>query len=147
MTELTYTGCTIEQVRWGNNDDPRSFLIIGTEYKIEKVDVRSQHTKIKLYNKMGWFNSVCFKLVETELNTYSNYREGMDPSDIQLESTAKMFEYERLSREIDGCDDVEVLQQMCKFLVKLEMKQRATYSVILQDTLPELANLGSTDGN
>ena len=94
---VEYTGCSDEQVKWGNNDDPRSFLIIGTEYKIEKVDVRSQHTKIKLYNKMGWFNSVCFKLVETELNTYSNYETDMDPSEIQLESTAKMFEYEKLS--------------------------------------------------
>ncbi len=72
---------------------------------------------------------------------------NMNPDEIELTNPSQSFEYERLSREIDGCDDVEVLQQMCKFLVKLEMKQRATYSVILQDTLPELANLGSTDGN
>jgi|TARA_B100000287_G_scaffold376126_1_gene377058 hypothetical protein len=72
---------------------------------------------------------------------------NMNPDEIELTNPSQSFEYERLSREIDECDDVEVLQQMCKFLVKLEMKQRATYSVILQDTLPELANLGSTDGN
>ena len=72
---------------------------------------------------------------------------NMHPDEIELTNPSQSFEYERLSREIDECDDVEVLQQMCKFLVKLEMKQRATYSVILQDTLPELANLGSTDGN
>ena len=72
---------------------------------------------------------------------------NMNPEEIELTNPSQSFEYERLSREIDECDDVEVLQQMCKFLVKLEMKQRATYSVILQDTLPELANLGSTDGN
>ena len=72
---------------------------------------------------------------------------NMYPDEIELTNPSQSFEYERLSREIDECDDVEVLQQMCKFLVKLEMKQRATYSVILQDTLPELANLGSTDGN
>ena len=72
---------------------------------------------------------------------------NMNPDEIELTNPSQSFEYERLSREIDECDDVEVLQQMCKFLVKLERKQRATYSVILQDTLPELANLGSTDGN
>ena len=72
---------------------------------------------------------------------------NINPDEIELTNPSQSFEYERLSREIDECDDVEVLQQMCKFLVKLEMKQRATYSVILQDTLPELANLGSTDGN
>ena len=72
---------------------------------------------------------------------------NMNPDEIELTNPSQSFEYERLSREIDECDDVEVLQQMCKFLVKLDMKQRATYSVILQDTLPELANLGSTDGN
>ena len=72
---------------------------------------------------------------------------NMNPDEIEFTNPSQSFEYERLSREIDECDDVEVLQQMCKFLVKLEMKQRATYSVILQDTLPELANLGSTDGN
>ena len=121
---VEYTGCSDEQVKWGNNDDPRSFLIIGTEYKIEKVDVRSQHTKIKLYNKMGWFNSVCFKLVETELNTYSNYETDMDPSEIQLESTAKMFEYERLSREIENCDNMEELKQMTRAFIKLYLKHQ-----------------------
>ena len=55
---VEYTGCSQEQIRWGNNDDPTLSLVVGREYIIEKVDVRSQHTKIKLYNKVGWFNSV-----------------------------------------------------------------------------------------
>ena len=121
---VEYTGCSDEQVRWGNNDDPRSFLIVGKHYEIEKVDVRSQHTKIKLYNKIGWFNSVCFELVETELNTYSNYKTDMDPSEIQLESTAKMFEYERLSREIENCDNMEELKQMTRAFIKLYLKHQ-----------------------
>ena len=121
---VEYLGCSDEQVRWGNNDDPRSFLIVGTEYKIEKVDVHRQHTKIKLYNKMGWFNSVYFKLVETELNTYSNYETDMDPSEIQLESTAKMFEYEKLSREIENCDNIDELKQMTRAFIKLYLKHQ-----------------------
>ncbi len=58
---VEYIGCSTEQIRWGNNDDPRSLLVIGKEYTIEKVKVHSQHTKVKLLHKMGWFNSVCFK--------------------------------------------------------------------------------------
>ena len=64
----------------------------------------------------------------------------MDPHDIELRNTSLEFEYERMAREIDECDDVETLQQMCKFLVKLEMKTRETYSIILQDTMPEISN-------
>ncbi len=63
----------------------------------------------------------------------------MNPDDVQLRSTSQQFEYEKMSRDIDKCDDIEVLRQMCKFLVKLEMKTRETYSIILQDTLPDLS--------
>ena len=63
----------------------------------------------------------------------------MNPDDVELRSTSKQFEYERMSRDIDKCDDIEVLKEMCKFLVKLEMKTRETYSIILQDSLPDLS--------
>ena len=55
----------------------------------------------------------------------------MNPDDITLTDTTQQFEYEKLSREIDTCGDVEELQKMCKFLIKLEMKTRSNYSVIL----------------
>ncbi len=64
----------------------------------------------------------------------------MNPDDISLRNTSQQFEYERMSREIDEFNDLEGLKRMCKFLVKLEMKQRETYSIILQDTLPDLTN-------
>ena len=57
----------------------------------------------------------------------------MNPDDIELRNTTQNFEYERLSRVVDGCDDVEGLQQMCKFLLKLEMKTRETYSIMIED--------------
>ena len=63
----------------------------------------------------------------------------MNPDDITLINTSQQFEYEKISREIDECNDVETLQQMCKFLVKLEMKTRANYSVMLQDMMPDLS--------
>ena len=67
----------------------------------------------------------------------------MNPDDVQLRSTSQQFEYERMSRDIDKCDDLDSLKEMCKFLVKLEMKTRENYSVILQDTLPDLTQYGT----
>ena len=66
----------------------------------------------------------------------------MKPEDIELRSTSQQFEYEKMSRDIDKCDEVEVLKEMCKFLVKLEMKTRENYSIILQDTLPDISKNG-----
>ena len=63
----------------------------------------------------------------------------MNPDDITLTNTSQQFEYEKISREIDECNDVESLQEMCKFLVKLEMKTRANYSVMLQDMMPDMS--------
>ena len=104
--------------------DPHSHLIIGSEYKIEKVKVDGEHKSIKLYNKMGWFDAKCFSLTQNKLNTYSNYKIDMDPSDIQLESTAKMFEYEKLSREIENCDNIGELKQMTRAFIKLYLKHQ-----------------------
>ena len=62
----------------------------------------------------------------------------MDPDDIFIRNVSSMFQYEKMAREIDQCDDIETLQQMCKFLIKMEMKTRETYSIMLQDTMPEI---------
>ena len=59
--------------------------------------------------------------------------DDMDPDEISLRNTSQEFEYERLARDIDNCSDVETLQQMCKFLVKLEMKTREQYSIMIED--------------
>jgi hypothetical protein len=48
----------------------------------------------------------------------------MNPSDIELESTAKMFEYEKLSREIEDCNDVETLKNMLRCYIKLHMRHQ-----------------------
>ena len=66
----------------------------------------------------------------------------MNPDEIELRSTSQQFEYEKMSRDIDKCDDIEVLREMCKFLVRLEMKTRENYSIILQDTLPDISKNG-----
>jgi len=64
---VEYIGCSKEQVKWGNNDDPnQSFLIVGREYIVSDVKVHSQHTKVSILNKSGRFNSVCFRKVNSE---------------------------------------------------------------------------------
>ena len=57
-----YLGCNPEQIAWGSNDNPEGVLVQGYVYGVENVKVHSQHTKIKLVSKPGWYNSVCFEL-------------------------------------------------------------------------------------
>ncbi len=57
---VKFTGCSIEQIQWGNNDDPNSVLEIGNIYKVVNIDIHSQHTKITLDGIPGRYNSVCF---------------------------------------------------------------------------------------
>jgi hypothetical protein len=48
----------------------------------------------------------------------------MNPSEIILENTSKLFEYERISREIEECENLEALKNMLRCYVKLYMKQQ-----------------------
>lgn len=54
----------------------------------------------------------------------------MDPSEITLRTPSKSFEYEKLSRDIDKIDNVELLQNMLKTYVKLYFKQQETIKII-----------------
>jgi hypothetical protein len=47
----------------------------------------------------------------------------MDPNDIKLDNLSKIFEYEKISREIDLCDDVELLRNISKSNIKLFLQQ------------------------
>ena len=78
--------------------------------------------------------------LQTHMEDISMNRE-LRPGDIQLRNTSQQFEYEKLSREIDDCDDIDILRDMCKFLVKLEMKTRENYSIMFQDLQNALPNL------
>jgi len=58
---VKFTGCTREQVNWGNNTDPEDLLIPGGVYYVQDVIVKSSHTKLILRDVEGKFNSVCFE--------------------------------------------------------------------------------------
>jgi|TARA_R110000868_G_C10622948_1_gene742457 hypothetical protein len=48
----------------------------------------------------------------------------MDPSKISLNNVAKLFEYEKISREIDQCDDIDTLKNISKSYIKLYFAQQ-----------------------
>ena len=52
----------------------------------------------------------------------------MDPNQISLDSITKMFEYEKLSRDIDSIDDIEILRSLAKSHIKLYLKQQEVVS-------------------
>lgn len=50
----------------------------------------------------------------------------MKPDDISLDNLSKNFEYVKLSKEIDECDEVEELRNIAKCFAKLYYKQQET---------------------
>ena len=55
---------------------------------------------------------------------------SLDPSSVELSSPSKQFAYEQMSRDIEKCTDVKVLQDALRCYVKLYFKQQETISVI-----------------
>lgn len=52
----------------------------------------------------------------------------MNPDSISLENFNKMFEYEKISRDIDNIDDLETLRNFAKSYIKLYFKQQEVVS-------------------
>ena len=50
----------------------------------------------------------------------------MNPDDITLEKTSKRFEYEKISRDIEKINDIEIVKNMARCWVKLYLKQQET---------------------
>lgn len=50
----------------------------------------------------------------------------MNPDDMKLESVSKQFEFEKISRELDTCTNIEMMRNFCKCYVKLYMRQQET---------------------
>jgi hypothetical protein len=54
----------------------------------------------------------------------------MTPELIQLSDISKLFEYEKLSRDIDSIDDIELIKTCAKSYIKLYLKQQEVVSEI-----------------
>jgi len=52
----------------------------------------------------------------------------MNPDQIELDNLSKNFEYERISREIDSCENIEQVKNIAKSYVKLHLKFQETIS-------------------
>ena len=48
----------------------------------------------------------------------------MKPEEINLQTTRKLFAYEKMSREIDAINDINTLKDVAKSYAKLYMKQQ-----------------------
>ena len=48
----------------------------------------------------------------------------MDPDQIELKNLNKGFEYVKLAKEIDSCDDKNTLKDIAKSYAKLYLKQQ-----------------------
>ena len=46
----------------------------------------------------------------------------LDPGSIVIENLSKSFEYERIARELDECDNIEEIRDTAKCFLKLYMK-------------------------
>jgi len=52
----------------------------------------------------------------------------MDPDKVTLESLNRLFEYEKLARDIDSIDDIETLRNLSKSYIKLYLSQQEAIS-------------------
>lgn len=52
----------------------------------------------------------------------------MDPNSIVLEDINKLFEYEKISRDIDSIDDINIIKNFAKSYIKLYLKQQEIVS-------------------
>lgn len=53
-----------------------------------------------------------------------------DPTTVSLSTPSKLFAYEQISRDIEKCDDIEVIKNALRCFVKLYFKQQETMSLI-----------------
>lgn len=54
----------------------------------------------------------------------------LDPSQITIDTPSKLFAYEKMSRDIDNCDDIEILKEALRCYVKLYLKQQEVIKLI-----------------
>lgn len=60
--KLIFVEASDEQVKWGNNDDPRPLMTRGDKLTLKHKEVHTWHTKLEFVEFPGKkFNSVHFK--------------------------------------------------------------------------------------
>jgi hypothetical protein len=59
----------------------------------------------------------------------------MNHEELKLESMSKLFEFEKISRELDTCTNIDLMRNICKCYVKLYLG--------LEETMQKLDLLSS----
>ena len=59
----------------------------------------------------------------------------LDPDAVKLTTLTKQFEYEKIAREIDECEDISLIRAAAKCFLKLQMKQQESASQLFKDIL------------
>lgn len=54
----------------------------------------------------------------------------MNHNDVKLESMTKLFEFEKLSRDINTLDNMDDLKNLSKYFLKLYLKQQEVISTL-----------------
>jgi hypothetical protein len=54
----------------------------------------------------------------------------MNPDNIELDNLSKIFEYEKISRELESCTNIDLLKNICRCYVKLYLKQQETLTLL-----------------
>ena len=66
--------------------------------------------------------------VKKKIHNYEQRTNLMNPDDITLDKPSKSFEYEKISRDIEKMEDIELVKNMARCWVKLYLKQQETLS-------------------
>jgi hypothetical protein len=61
----------------------------------------------------------------------------MKPEVIELENLSKIFEYEKISRELDSCNEIDDIRNVAKCYVKLYLKQQETLTNLSLEYIKE----------
>jgi hypothetical protein len=98
--KVIFIGASLEQTRWGGNDDPYKVMKEGDSLEIQEVEVHSWHTKLIFVGIKGKYNTVCFK---PKPNYINNDIKKVSETDLKkaLHELKMKHEEERRQAQID----------------------------------------------
>ena len=70
----------------------------------------------------------CARFGQTRPAATCTLKSSLD--EITLDSLSKTFEYEKQVREIEDCDDIKTIKNICKAYIKLYLKQQEVVAAI-----------------
>ena len=69
-------------------------------------------------------------MVRRRIHNYEQRTNLMNPDDITLDKPSKSFQYEKISRDIEKMEEIELVKNMARCWVKLYLKQQETLAMM-----------------